>query len=324
MNQIAIIGCGALGSRHLQALANLTETAEIYVVEPSQAAREIAEKRFAEAGGSAERLHLAGDLGALPGQLDVVIVATNANVRRRITEDLLARVRVRFLILEKVLFQSIADINAIEGLLERNEVECYVNHARRMNPFFQGLKQRYGKCAPWRVNVVGSNWGLACNGIHLVDIFANLSDQSDLQYDISGLDAEIHDSKRSGFKEISGGLRISGPTGVLDMLSFANQEFSSLFWSIATPDFRCYFVERPGEKVIFHDRESGWAERTESFEVLFQSQLSNRLVDSLLAGRGTELTSYKESAVLNRGYLAALLQHFSQATGEEQTICPIT
>ena len=48
MHSIAIIGAGQLGSRHLQAIARLTMPARVYLVDPSDAARDVARQRFGE------------------------------------------------------------------------------------------------------------------------------------------------------------------------------------------------------------------------------------------------------------------------------------
>ena len=48
MHQIAIIGAGQLGSRHLQGLAKLQLPCQVHVVDPSPKSLEVARQRFAE------------------------------------------------------------------------------------------------------------------------------------------------------------------------------------------------------------------------------------------------------------------------------------
>ena len=49
MIKIIIAGCGQIGSRHLQALSELQESAKIYLIDPSIESILIAEQRFNDA-----------------------------------------------------------------------------------------------------------------------------------------------------------------------------------------------------------------------------------------------------------------------------------
>lgn len=75
--RVLIVGCGELGSRHLQAVATLAEVAEIEIVDPCPKGLELGCKRLTEVEGrkpsidyrwlsSIEEAHKGGDLCSVP------------------------------------------------------------------------------------------------------------------------------------------------------------------------------------------------------------------------------------------------------------------
>ncbi|OLS19108.1 MAG: Alanine dehydrogenase [Candidatus Heimdallarchaeota archaeon LC_2] len=80
---IGIIGAGQIGSRHLQAIAKLTETTNIYIVDTSTDSLNIAKQRFKEIVNNEAEIstsYLTNQMD-LPAELDIVIVSTNSNIR---------------------------------------------------------------------------------------------------------------------------------------------------------------------------------------------------------------------------------------------------
>src|SRR4029077_20318051 len=137
-------------------------------------------------------------------------IATSADVRRQVIEELLQRTRVRFFILEKVAFQSIPDFDAVMRLLKTKGAKAWVNCSyRRKFSIYQKIKQSIGPGERVVFNLSGGAWGLACNSIHFLDIFSYLTGTTDLRVDGSGLDAKVQPSKREGFIELTGTLKVS-------------------------------------------------------------------------------------------------------------------
>ena len=116
---LAIIGGGQIGSRHLQALAQLDRAAIVHVVDPNPASLATSRSRFEEARphGSAVDLSMHESFGALPPALDVAIIATSADVRLEVLRQLLEITHVKYLILEKVLFQREREVKEAARLL---------------------------------------------------------------------------------------------------------------------------------------------------------------------------------------------------------------
>src|SRR5688500_3624970 len=117
MNQFAIIGAGQLGTRHMQALALLKEEAMVWIVDTSATALELATKRWQEAGSPEHiTIKLINSIQELPAELSIVVIATNASVRRVVIEELLKHCKVTYLVIEKFLFNRGADFDAMQNL----------------------------------------------------------------------------------------------------------------------------------------------------------------------------------------------------------------
>ena len=137
--QIAIIGAGQLGSRHLQGILKSSFEFDVYVVDPYLSSLEVAEDR----AGEIEHLHevfFEESISRLPRVLDLVIVATNSDVRLSVLKQLLDHSQVGLLILEKVLFQSLHEYEEAQEILESTRTKTFVNHSRRKQEIYKGLQ----------------------------------------------------------------------------------------------------------------------------------------------------------------------------------------
>ena len=204
---VVIIGAGQLGSRHLQGVLKANVEIKVYVVEPLEQSREVAATRANEISHHHE-LVFCSNINEIPQNIDLVIVATNSNVRFKVLTELLGHARVETLILEKVLFQLEKEYHDALALLEKHNVNCYVNHPRRMQDFYKNLRDQLNHLSGESIviSAYGVNWGLGCNGLNLSDLFCYLLDDRIANYETKCLDTQIIKSKRSGYYEFTGTL----------------------------------------------------------------------------------------------------------------------
>lgn len=326
MHKIAIIGAGQLGSRHLQSLTLLGGAAEIQVVDPNAASRETAAQRFAEVAsrnpGVKASFH--ASISDLTGVFDIAIVAANSDVRRQVIEQLLAHCLVNNLILEKVLFQRLEDYDYVEALLKTHSVKAWVNCPRREWPFYRGLKKRLAGKRLYEVNVGGSSWGLGCNAIHLIDLIAFLTENSEYTLSPEFLDTHIVASKRPGFIEFTGVLNgkfADGPC--FSIASYAEGNIPE-FFAITGDGFRLLIIEAE-KNMLFSSAEEKWQWKEETFDVPYQSNLTNLVVERILKAGECDLPTLNESALLHKPVIAGLLAHLQKAEHKGTAgSCPIT
>lgn len=324
--QIAIIGAGQIGSRHLQALSLIDREIAVTVVDPSRRSLEVARRRFEELPKNehVRSVLYFETLDSLDYDIDVVIIATNADVRRQVIEQLLQKVRVRFFILEKVAFQSVTDFENVMRLLEDKKSKAWVNCSyRRMYPFYQEMQKSFHPDEQIFFNLWGGGWGLACNSIHMLDFFSYFTRQTSIRLDGSLLDKCIGKSKREGFIELTGTLR-----GITDNGS----EISLLDYQGIVAPYVIQIFSRDSNFIIFESdgkalsalRKNNWKWKEVLFSVLRQSQLTHLLVQQILDTGDCALAPIEESFCLHKVMLEKFIEHLKKVTGKKYDKCPIT
>jgi hypothetical protein len=320
--KIAVIGAGQLGSRHLQGLAKIAEALDIFIVDPSEASTTVALERFdAVNTGNGTTVTALRTIEALPAELDVVIIATAAHVRFGVLERLLAHAKVDKLLLEKVLFQELAQYEAASSLLGSLRESTWVNCAQRLWPFFIALREQFRNDPNLEVVITGSNWGLGCNAVHNTDIAEFLWDGKKTQ--VARLDPVVIESKRPGFKEFTGELvtEVEGG-GRLRQLSYATGDAPftvTVFhpqlqqrWNVVT------------SQLYSADAANGWSVQASDMAAPFQSQLTATIVQSMLDGADCGLPAFDEAAATHVATLSALLSGAKANGSDFGAMCPVT
>lgn len=307
MKTIAIIGAGQLGSRHLQGAHKSRNELDIRVVDSNPESLRVAEERYGQVEPTARHTaRFVSSVDELPRAIDTAIIATGSMPRLAVMKSLLQGHTVGTLILEKFLFPEAAQYDEASRLIAEGNVKAYVNCPRRMYPSYDLVRSLLTPGKPLAMKVEGSEWGLCCNAIHYIDIFMSLSGAGDFTVDTAGLVPEILQSKRAGYIELNGTLRVSTPQG--DSLTLV-----------------CATDGRPMKVTINDmtlDEVHGKLTRgDESRDVAtpFQSQLTDRLIDEPIV-----LTDYETSKKYHLVFLDAMLAYVNGITGRNDKLLPIT
>jgi len=172
---ILLIGAGQIGSRHLQSLANLPSLKTVYVIEPNSIAEEVARSRWQEASKGNEAKVKFFPYHALNHQwgIAVAIIATPSAGRLEVFRKVF-EMGIKYIISEKVLFQSIAEYRLALELCDQNETKVVSNHVYRYVEIFQQLRSAVGN-KKIRMDVQVGNNGMGCNLIHFIDLFQYIS-----------------------------------------------------------------------------------------------------------------------------------------------------
>ncbi len=327
---VVIVGGGQIGSRHLQAMPRLGREASVYVVDPRPESLSTAKTRYGEVASdrSPVSLHLQESLDGLPEFIEVAIIATSADVRLSVLRELLKKSRVKYLILEKVLFQSSSELAEAARLLNTTSTATWVNCPRRLLPAYSELRNTLAGVRPLQVRVSGTNWGIGCNSIHFLDLIQFLSgQQEELSFTSSNL-GDAFPAKRTGFIEFTGSL--DGRFGsdiVFTLTSFpagSSPVEAPVMVGLDSPGVRCVIVEEGARINGWQSTASqNWEWTPFSCDLLFQSQMTHHVVSSLLDTGKCELPAFEEAARIHAPFLAVLNRHLFGKTGSE-TKCPIT
>ena len=259
----------------------------------------------------------------LEADVDVAIIATNADVRKSVIENLISVRDVKYVILEKVAFQAIVDFQVVLQLLESNNTKAWVNCSRRMHSFFKTLKADLDPEDRIQGIVEGGNWGLASNTIHMLDLFVFLAGETLFLLNASGLDQKVYQSKRNGFIELGGILEVNNSNG--DQLTLIDEKGSTgqTVLSVSSRNHR-YKINHSDGKVFSAHKKDGWKEKEELFQMPLQSELTHLAVQQILDTDRCDITPLKESYVLHKPMLEAFNIHLSMLNGVKYEVCPIT
>ena len=204
-NKIALLGLGEIGSRHLQALTAISNSTDLYCVDPSLNSTNLARSRISQIVKAKDlNLFFHDSIKELPSSLDLVIIATSSDIRLKVLKEIALKSDIKNILFEKVLFQKINDLLEADSILKRNRIKSWVNCPRRLWPVYSEVKSLLKGKNNIKFKLVGGSWGMACNLIHYIDIFEWISGSRVIEIDIDNLDQEIFESKRRGFFEFTG------------------------------------------------------------------------------------------------------------------------
>lgn len=324
MKKVALIGAGQLGSRHLQGLAKSDLKISIEVVEPFEDSKNNAKQKFEEIAKNEKiiKIDFLKNISQLSNTLDLVIIATNADVRFKVVKELLMSKKVINLILEKVLFQKIEEYYEIEELLNTTKTNCWINHPRRMFPFYKSLKKELLNSKSINFAVSGGAWGLGCNSLHFLDCFSYLSGGTKIELNSTFLNKELYDTKRKGFNEFNGMIIGSIDKNIFSINCFAD-EISPIQFNITSNKLNISIDESNGWYRI-SKKDNTWKTAIKEEKIIyFQSELTNILLHDVFHGNCV-LPSYNEAMNLHIKYLDLLISHINSFSEIKYDFCPIT
>lgn len=226
---ILIIGCGNIGSRHIESILKSKKKINIHVVDNSIKNLTNAKKKFKKFNNNKINLIFKNNLIDFKIIFDYLIIATNSDVRKDVYIKCLDTNKFKNVIFEKIAFTNIDEYLYVIKISQKNKINTYVNFPRRSYPFYNKIKKLLKKNKHITINVFGNNWGLASNSFHFLDLFCFLTDTNKLNHLVSKLDENILKSKRKNFIEFTGSIEIENNKN--DILNIKDHLLKSKFHS---------------------------------------------------------------------------------------------
>tara|TARA_Y100001937_G_scaffold128651_1_gene206503 strand:+ start:3765 stop:4694 length:930 start_codon:yes stop_codon:yes gene_type:complete len=213
MANIAIVGCGGIGSRHLQASATNKKINKIQCIDLSKKNIEMSKGRLREVNSTKEVSFLSSVVD-LDKNIDICIIATPAPPRKKIILDILQYSKVKNFILEKIVFQQEQDFEDIIEIFKSKNINCWVNCHSRAEERYQYIKSNINRDLPLDVEVLyPKNYNLGSAMIHCLDLFCYLTDNYELAVDPNMLEDKIYNSKHAGHIEVKGTITATNNVG---------------------------------------------------------------------------------------------------------------
>ena len=323
MNNVLLVGAGNLGRRHLQSLKACLLPIRIFVVEPYEEARSLAESAYqaTESNAPEKEIGFYSDLGQIDQQIDIAVVSTPASGRLEILRDVLA-LGAKDVVLEKVAFNSVAAIDEASALVEQYQARAWVNCPRRLNPFYQQLRRALEDDPIESFEVEGGNFGMACNAIHFLDLCAFLSRQSTYHITLAGV-REVVPSKRNNYIEFFGEAAGRFESGPAFKIVCHESDHGVNFNIKLVTQSKQYLIDEVNGTVAIIDAKGDRLQQ--GFRQPYQSELTGPLVDEIILQQCCGLTNFTESMSLHRPFIDAAYSLYASKYEENSLkMVPIT
>lgn len=314
-HKVLVAGAGQLGSRYLQGLAKSNITLDIVVFDPSLESLARADQRWQEIPLAADHsVSYVPNMATLPSRLDLVIVATTADVRAGVVEEISKQADVQYWVLEKVLAQSTDELKRLKRVVGDGE-KAWVNTPMHLWPLYQNLRARYAGNIGIDASFSGFR-GLACNSIHYIDFVGRWNGAAVTKVDASGLQPEWYPAKREGFYEADGVIKVEFADGSrLALSSDRNKLGFQVALKVGDDEWQVSEADGIARAADGSVVEGG---------VAFQSQLTAPLAEAIFAGRLCGLPTLAQSVQQHTIYLEALLAHWNEHMSNKLDRLPIT
>jgi hypothetical protein len=314
--KIAIIGCGNLGKRYLETLSYIKLHLSIFLVEPNEQNLQsclLNYENFNQNNHIIISCSECEDILKYTNELDIVIVSTCADVRRTMIEQIVNIVSVKFMILEKILFQHINDYFFINKLFIDKKIQAWVNCPRRTFNFYKYIKNKLDEKSIGNIHlsVNGANWQMLSNSIHFIDLYMYLNNY-DLSSNIglNGYDLNIVNSFRQNYHEIIG--TIKSNDGKLQLTSnLKNNSQSYLIKKIWDNDKLDIEIVNDGEYVKIIDKNNFIFEKNLEFKIPLLSSYMHVHISNILKCQTCCLTTFEQSMYYHLLFLNFIYKYFN-------------
>lgn len=312
---VLISGAGELGSRYLQSMVSCVIPLTVYLHSDNLRSLELCQQRWADVGGdtSLHRLVMCESLDFIPDRFDLVIVSSTAKSRPLLVDSIAKRAQVSYWLIEKILAQCVQDIEQMLANVSAG-ARSWVNYYMQADAWYADIKNHLLPGTPKHMKVGGGDWGLACNSLHFIHLYAWFSESRLVSLNTDGLSGEVHESKRLGNWEIYGELSAEfDDGGRLDLLA----ESGPVGYSLSLQD---------GPYAWQIDEPSGVARRSDGLEIKgrvpYQSE--RKLVEEILTSGECRLPTFAAVAATDQLFVGAMLSHWRQHKDPAALLVPIT
>mgnify|MGYP001459240226 FL=1 len=310
MVNVCLIGCGGVGKRHLEAMLKVKNDINIEVVEPN-----IEGIPTTLVG---QNINYFSKIEDVSNNIDICLIATTANVRKKVILELVSKKNVKFMILEKVVFQNEKDFDEIIKLFEEKNIKSWVNCHLRAQPIYKELKTQsiisYDTTMTYEYS---DDFTLSSSAIHILDLFSYLCDDYDLEIQDIVTDTELKSSRHSGCVDFNGYMKVKSTNGYELVVKKRDAHFGehlTIYHNDLTvrssegddPDNRIGFVQ--DKKIPY----------------VWQSSLTNSYIDDIIEKSDCDLSTLENSAKLHKIMLKSFRNLLKEKYNREVVDCPIT
>lgn len=326
MFKVLVVGCGQLGSRHLQAISTLEGVDGIDVLDSNSESLALGQARMREIQANALiKFSWLNSINQTHAAYDLCIVATHATGRVGLIKEIVLKTKCAKFLVEKIVAQSTLEYEQLLELSRKNNLKIWVNCQTRTYEIYKRIKSLLNPAEPIYFSVFGGNHGLACNGIHAIDLFLFLDGSNDVESMGSIIDEKFHPSKRGkDLYDLSGTLMAASPKGSQCVVHFSAEGMSPDNAIVLSRDHK-FVIDQMKLKFFESHADENWLWREHELkENLFVSHMSRKFAQDILTKDVCDLPTLEQAWPSHQYLLNELLPHFNRLLKSKMALCPVT
>jgi len=323
MTKIILMGCGNVGSRHLQALAKLSYDIDVDIVEPNKESQKIAKSRLNEISydESNHNFFWHENINDLQNESDLVIDATLSIGRVDRLIQLLKQGHSRFLI-EKMVCQSVDEYKLLLDSMKDFNAKGWVNTNPRCFKSYQKIKKHLNNSETLHFSVLASETaGLGTNAIHYIDLFSWLSNDYKIKLNGDFLMNKLLPNKRGeSLKEFAGSIIGSVDSGSFLAISFLPTYNGPVVVNISGSTNH-FIIDETNEKIVALNKkvDDEW-----EFKFEHVSDLTTTIIKDILDKGKCMLPTLEDSFYAHAELFRVFNTHIKKLLNYDLKLCPIT
>lgn len=287
--RLLLVGLGNLGFRYLEGIIKI-ENIEIYVLDSDEGAYlgVMNKLKLSHKNLSLNRIKNLDNIDNVPFKFDLIIFATTAGGRVKLIQDILNRTSTKFIIIEKVIAQSNAELDDLKLFLQKKSIIAWINTPRRLMDSWINVKKSLQNKFPIDFKLEGKKWGLASNSIHFLDLLEWLTETKIQKIKLIDKNGPLYETKRSGYFDITGKIQGYYQDGSKFQLISNNSSNEVVIDIVDNIKHRIQINET--KNFILYDISS-----SQPFEIIKQSELIVEILSKIILSSNSDLPEFNSS-----------------------------
>jgi predicted dehydrogenase len=321
--RIVLVGCGNIGSRHLQALVKLPFSVNIDVIEPSEKSRQNALSRLREINYNSQKYNIFWhtNLDKIEKKSDLVIIATTSNGRVKIIKKLLKMKNSKFIV-EKIVCQSLSEYDSLLKHMKKFHAMGWINTNMRYFKSYKKIRKYFSNSKIIHMSLTSSgNYGLGTNAIHYLDCFCWFINDYNITLSGNGLFNKLFPNKRSkDMIEFAGSISATSKNGSSITVTLIPNADLPLLVNIYGDNNKHLIINEVEEKVF------NILNTKPKFDYNYEhtSTLTTKIVTDIINNNNCDLTTIENSYYIHKELFRIFCKHIKKITHKQTKICPIT
>jgi len=322
---IALIGIGNIGIRHLQGLTKIKSYIKISIIDIDSKSLKNAQNHLLQLpiNNKIIQVNYFKSIKEVNSNIDLAIISTNSFERLNVIRQLLKYLKIKYIVIEKVAFQSVNDFKLAINLLKKNKIKTWVNCSGRIQKLYIFLKKKLITEKKITIYCSSNGYNIGSNAIHLLDRLVFFANSMISKIDLSSLEKKIYKSKRKNYIEFKGCFIAYTKRGDKLTINDEVNQNSESFLIIDTYNYKI-FIYPSLDKAFLLYRKNNWKILKINYESLLQSNLTNNFVKDINLHGKCGLTTINESFLIHKKMLEEFIKFTNKIRNKKCNSCMIT